>query len=216
MKEDRILTEQEINQALEERHTPEIQRKIKAARVAVAGLGGLGSNIAVMLARLGVGTLHLVDFDRVDPGNLNRQMYRMKDLGQYKTLALTEIIKEINPYLNIKTDTMKINRDNAASVFSGERIICEAFDRAQNKAMLVNTLLEELPEAILVSGSGMAGYGDSNEIRTRKKLSRLYLCGDEASGIERGNCLMAPRVAICAGHQANMVLRLILGDGKDS
>lgn len=212
MEEYKILTEQEINQVLEERHTPQIQRKIKAARVAVAGLGGLGSNIAVMLARLGVGTLHLVDFDRVDPGNLNRQMYRMKDLGKYKTQAMTEMIKEINPYLNIETDTIKITRANAASVFRKERLICEAFDKAQNKAMLVNTLLEELPEAVLVAGSGMAGYGDSNEIVTRKKLSRLYLCGDETSGIEGGSCLMAPRVTICAAHQANMVLRLILGN----
>lgn len=206
------LTEEEIDQILEKRHTKKRHRKIKAARVAVAGLGGLGSNIALMLARTGVGTLHLVDFDRVDTSNLHRQAYEIRDLGRYKTEAMTEKIREINPYIQVFTDTVRVTEENAAELFREEALICEAFDAAENKAMLINTVLEELSEAVIISGSGMAGYGSSNQIQTRKRMGRLYLCGDGTSDIALGQCLMAPRVAVCAAHQANMALRLILGE----
>ena len=210
--EQRMLTEQEIDRALQERHTKERHQKIKAARVAVAGLGGLGSNIALLLARAGVGTLHLVDFDRVDISNLNRQAYEIRDLGRFKTEALTEHIHRINPYIKVYADTVRVTRENIPDLFGKERWICEAFDRADQKAMLVNALLEHCREAVIVSSSGMAGYGSSNQIQTKKKMGRLYLCGDEKSDIADGMCLMAPRVAVCAAHQANMALRLILGE----
>ncbi len=210
--EQRMPTEQEIDRALQERHTKERHQKIKAARVAVAGLGGLGSNIALLLARAGVGTLHLVDFDRVDISNLNRQAYEIRDLGRFKTEALTEHIRRINPYIKVYTDTVRVTRENIPDLFGQERWICEAFDRADQKAMLVNALLEHCREAVIVSGSGMAGYGSSNLIQTKRKMGRLYLCGDEKSDISDGMCLMAPRVAVCAAHQANMALRLILGE----
>lgn len=210
--ESRILSEQEMDALLIERHGMEYHRKLRSAHVAVAGLGGLGSNVAVMLARAGVGSLHLVDFDRVDGSNLNRQIYKMKHLGMPKTEALTEEIREINPYIRISADTVKVTEENAAEIFAADPIICEAFDAAENKAMLVSTLLSGLPEAVIVAGSGMAGFGSSNQIRTRKRMRRLYLCGDETSDIADGICLMAPRVTLCAAHQANMILRLILGE----
>lgn len=210
--ERRVLSEQEMDALLIERHGIEYHRKIKSAHVAVAGLGGLGSNVAVMLARAGVGSLHLVDFDRVDGSNLNRQIYKMKHLGMKKTEALTEEIREINPYIRISADTVKVTEENAREVFAADAIICEAFDAAENKAMLVSTLLSRLPETVIVAGSGMAGFGSGNRIRTRKRMRRLYLCGDETSDIADGICLMAPRVTLCAAHQANMILRLILGE----
>lgn len=210
--ERRVLSEQEMDALLIERHGIEYHRKIKSAHVAVAGLGGLGSNVAVMLARAGVGSLHLVDFDRVDGSNLNRQIYKMKHLGMKKTEALTEEIWEINPYIRIAADTVKVTEENAGEIFAADAIICEAFDAAENKAMLVSTLLSRLPETVIVAGSGMAGFGSGNRIRTRKRMRRLYLCGDETSDIADGICLMAPRVTLCAAHQANMILRLILGE----
>ena len=210
--ERRVLSEQEMDALLIERHGIEYHRKIKSAHVAVAGLGGLGSNVAVMLARAGVGSLHLVDFDRVDDSNLNRQIYKMKHLGMKKTEALTEEIWEINPYIRIAADTVKVTEENAGEIFAADAIICEAFDAAENKAMLVSTLLSRLPETVIVAGSGMAGFGSGNRIRTRKRMRRLYLCGDETSDIADGICLMAPRVTLCAAHQANMILRLILGE----
>ncbi len=212
MEERKALSEVELDELLIRRHGREIYEKMKHAHAAVAGLGGLGSNVAVMLARAGIGSLHLVDFDRVDGSNLNRQIYRMKHLGRLKTEALAEEIREINPYIKIKADTVRVTAENVKTIFGQDRLICEAFDVAENKAMLVNTALEQLPEAVLVAGSGMAGYGKSGRIQTKRKMRRLYVCGDETSDIADGLCLMAPRVTLCAAHQANMILRLILGE----
>lgn len=202
-------SQEEIYAALCQRHGKALQDKLQKAKVAIAGLGGLGSNIAIGLARIGVGQLHLVDFDRVDLTNLNRQHYFIHHLGQYKTEALKKQIWEINPYIRVSTDCLKITASNVATLFSDADIICEAFDVPENKAMLVNTVLEQLPDKCLVSGNGMAGYGQSNLIQTKAIMSKFYLCGDNISSNE-AQPLMAPRVAICAGHEANMVVELII------
>ena len=204
-----MIAKEELDRAFDARFPKEIRDKLRNARVAVAGLGGLGSNIAIMLARSGVGHLLLVDFDRVDTTNLNRQAYRISHLGQYKTDAIRDILAEINPYLDVQTLRIQVTADNAAGIFSGWPIVCEAFDRAENKAMLVSALLEQCPGTDIVSGNGMAGCGCCNAIRTRQKLRHLYVCGDGISGTGSLG-LMAPRVAVCAGHQTNQVLRLIL------
>lgn len=209
-----MLTRKEIEASLIERHGEEVHNKLKDAKVAVAGLGGLGSNIAISLVRAGVGELMLVDFDRVDISNLNRQQYFMEQLGKYKTEALVENLRRINPYIRLKTVTVRVTEDNAAELFSDYKIVCEAFDRAENKAMLVNTLLEQT-DSIIVSGSGMAGYGRSNEIETKRIMNRLYICGDRVTDSAAVNGLMAPRVMICAAHQANKVIELIV-KGEDN
>ncbi|MCW6084259.1 MULTISPECIES: thiamine biosynthesis protein ThiF [Clostridium] len=193
------------------RHTPHVFEKVKASKVAIAGLGGLGSNIAVNLARTGVGHLHLIDFDIVEPSNLNRQQYKIKHLGLYKTEALKNEIEEINPFIKVTIDTVKVTEKNIQSLFKNDDIICEAFDNPTAKAMLVNNLLEYYPLKKIVSASGMAGYESSNTIVTKKVTDNFYLCGDGTTGAMVGRGLMAPRVSICAGHQSNMVLRLILG-----
>ena len=192
------------------RHTSHVHEKVKQAHVAIAGLGGLGSNIAISLARTGVGHLHLIDFDEVEPSNLNRQQYKIKHLGMPKTQALKQEIEEINPYITVTTDNTRVDDNNIKELFMQDEIICEAFDKPEAKALLVNGVLENFPEKYIVAASGMAGYTSSNHIETKKITSHFYLCGDQISKAEPGNGLMAPRVAICAGHQANMVLRLIL------
>lgn len=208
----KILTKEEIKAALEERHSPEIQEKLSAGRVAIAGLGGLGSNVAYSLTRIGVGHLHLIDFDVVDITNLNRQQYFMEHLGMPKTDALESLLKKINPYLDIQTDCVRVTEDNIRELFGEWDIVCEAFDDPGAKAMLVNGILECFPEKKLVSASGMAGFGSSNSIVTKKVSDNFYLCGDMVSAPEYGRGLMAPRVAICAAHEANMITRLILGE----
>lgn len=209
---EKILTKEEIKAALEERHSPEIQEKLSAGRVAIAGLGGLGSNVAYLLTRIGVGHLHLIDFDVVDITNLNRQQYFMEHLGMPKTDALESLLKKINPYLDIQTDCVRVTEDNIRELFGEWDIVCEAFDDPGAKAMLVNGILECFPEKKLVSASGMAGFGSSNSIVTKKVTDNFYLCGDRVSAPEYGRGLMAPRVAICAAHEANMITRLILGE----
>lgn len=212
MEEKHILTEEEIMEALNERHSPEKQALLSAGNVTIAGLGGLGSNIAYSLTRIGVGHLHLIDFDRVDITNLNRQQYFMEHIGMYKTDALKSLLLKINPYLDIRTTCVKVTEDNLVDLFKDADIVCEAFDNPEAKAMLVNGILEHFPEKKLVSATGMAGYGSSNTIRTQRLMKNFYLCGDRVSEPSYGNGLMAPRVAICANHEANMITRLILGE----
>lgn len=205
------LTQEQLHAALVERHGADIQQKLDHATVGIAGLGGLGSNIAVFLARLGVGRLVLADFDTVEVSNLNRQHYTMRDLGRPKADALRDQLIEINPYLDYETYTTRVTPENAPQLFADCDVVCEAFDRADQKAMLIETLLAHLPDTPIVSGSGMAGCGSANAIRTERRFTRLYLCGDGTSDIADGVGLMAPRVAVCAAHEATMVLRLLLG-----
>lgn len=205
-------SKEEFERMLCARHTPKVYEKVKKAKVVILGLGGLGSNIAISLARTGVGHLHLVDFDVVEPSNLNRQQYRINHLGMLKTEALKEEISEINPFIKVTIESVKVTDDNVVDICKDYPIICEAFDNPAAKSMLVNAALTKLPLAKVVSASGMAGFESSNTIVTRKVMNRLYLCGDGETGAQIGRGLMAPRVSICAGHEANMILRLILGE----
>ena len=207
--QERISREQ-LDQAFDARFPEEMRTKLRNARVAVAGLGGLGSNIAVMLARSGVGELMLVDFDTVDVTNLNRQMYLIPQLGKPKAEALPEILYQINPYLTYRSVCIKVTPDNVKELFSEYPIVCEAFDKPDQKAMLVRELLMQCPNTTVVSGNGMAGYADANEIRTCQVMKRLYVCGDQSTDVGNGIGLIAPRVAVCAAHEANKVLQLIM------
>lgn len=208
-------TKDEFIAALQQRHGVEMQQKLMNSSVAVCGLGGLGSNIAIALARAGVGRLHLIDFDRVDISNLNRQQYRVSQLGKYKTEALSEQLKDIAPYVELTADTVKLKEDNIPSLLKNEDIICEAFDLPEEKAMLVNTVLERFPDKYLVSGSGMAGLDSANSIKTRRVMKNFYLCGDEVSEVSETSGLFSARVMLCAAHEAMMILRLI-ADKKEA
>jgi len=199
-----------LDQAFDARFSKNIKEKLENAHVAIAGLGGLGSHIAIMLARSGVGHMLLVDFDTVDVTNLNRQAYLIPQVGMEKTAAMKELLDQINPYLDIEYRNLKVSPDNIQELFEGYPIVCEAFDQADQKAMLVQGLLTGFPDTFVVSGNGMAGYGDANTIKTRKLMRRLYVCGDEQTDIADGVGLMAPRVNICAAQQANKVIQIIL------
>ena len=206
---DMIPTKEEWKNALEERHGKELQQAFSSATVAVCGLGGLGSNIAIALARAGVGKLILCDFDRVDITNLHRQQYKASQIGMYKTKALAENLREIAPYIALEIHTERITEDNAVTLLTDADIICEAFDDAECKATLTETVLSEMPDKYLVAASGMAGTETANRIKTRRITSRFYLCGDETSEVSDGIGLVAPRVALCAAHQAHTVLRIL-------
>ncbi|MBR5682250.1 MAG: sulfur carrier protein ThiS adenylyltransferase ThiF [Ruminococcus sp.] len=207
-----IPSREEMYAALAERHGAELQAKLSRASVAVCGLGGLGSNIAIALARAGVWKMHIIDFDRVDISNLNRQQYFPEQLGQPKTEALSDTLKRIAPYCEIKKDDIKLSEENMQDILSDEDIIVEAFDKADQKAMLVNFVLENMPEKYLVAGSGMAGLAPSNMIKTKRITKRFYLCGDGVSDIADGMGLVSSRVLICAAHQAHAVIRIIAGE----
>ncbi len=206
------MTNSEFINALIRRHGKDIYDRLISSKVAVAGLGGLGSNVALALARAGVGEMFLVDFDTVDITNLNRQQYDISDIGKAKTTALAKKIRSVNPIVRIRHKKIRVTEKNAVELFRGYELVCECFDKAENKAMLINTLLTSDIGSVVVSASGMAGCGTGNTIQSRKINDRFYICGDMVSGIEEGMALMAPRVGICAMHQANTALRLLLGE----
>ena len=187
--------------------------KLKKTKICILGLGGLGSNVAALLARAGIGYLKLVDFDIVEASNLNRQQYRVSHIGMKKTKAIKNIIKEINPFVKIDILDTKVDKENISSIVKDIKIIVEAFDRAETKAMAIEKLLTN-KNKIVISASGMAGLGSSNEIITRRVRDNFYLTGDNYSDYEEYSGIMSTRVMICAAHQANMVLRLILGEEK--
>lgn len=201
---------EQLEKMMSARHSPNVHRAVKSAHVAVLGLGGLGSNVAVMLARLGVGHLTIIDYDRVEPSNLNRQSYFIDDIGKLKCDALKEQINRINPYITVSAINARVTQSNILDLVNDADIVVEAFDRAETKAMAVNTLLEKT-NAKVVCASGMAGYGETNAITTRLVGERLTVCGDGVTDSRIGVGLMSPRVTACAAHQANAVLRLIMG-----
>jgi len=209
-----IPTKNEWINALITRHGDDLHNRFASATVAVCGLGGLGSNIAIALARAGIGRLLLIDFDRVELSNLHRQQYKANQIGLFKVDALADNLSEISPYTKIETVTERITEANLADLLKDVDIICEAFDDADSKAMLVNGVLEQLPDCYLVAASGMAGMDTPNTIKTRKVMKRFYLCGDEVSDVEDTIGLVAPRVMLCAAHQAHTALRILAGEDE--
>lgn len=209
-----IPTKEEWMEALIERHGEEKQKRFQNATAAICGLGGLGSNLAIALARAGIGKLILIDFDRVDLTNLHRQQYGISQIGMFKTEALAVNLRQINPYIELITHTVKMTEKNAESLLKEATIICEAFDDAEAKAMLANLVLERMPEKYLIAASGMAGFGDANDIQTRKITEHFYLCGDFISDVANSGGLVASRVMICAAHQAHKVLQILSKEGQ--
>lgn len=187
----------------------EIKNKLKNYTVGIAGVGGLGSNCAVALARVGIGKLIIADFDIVTESNLNRQYFFRDQLGQKKVLALKTNIERINSDVNIITHDIKLNENNSIDIYKDCDVVVEAFDLAEMKKMLIEIFLSALPEMPLVLGLGMAGWGKNNDIKFRKS-ENLYICGDEESEISEDNPPLAPRVGMVANMQANTVLEILL------
>ena len=204
-----IPTKEEWYRALSERHGEDMQKRLATSTVAICGLGGLGSNIAIALARAGIGKLILIDYDKVDLTNLHRQQYKASQIGMKKVEALRENLLEIAPYVMTEIHFVRITEKNAIDLLKDSDIICEAFDDAECKAMLVNLVLEKMTEKYLVAASGMAGIGSANTIQTRRISKRFYLCGDGTSDVQSEGSLVATRVMLCAAHQAHTVLRIL-------
>jgi len=183
---------------------------LKTKRVGIAGAGGLGSNCAIALARIGIGELVIADFDTVEESNLNRQYYFTDQIGMKKVVALEENIRKVNPEVKVFVHDRLLDRDNLAGIFSGSDVIVEAFDLAESKEMIIETIQSQLPETPLVVGLGLAGWGNNNSIKSRQ-IGSLYICGDEKSETSASLPPLAPRVGVVANMQANQVVEIILG-----
>jgi sulfur carrier protein ThiS adenylyltransferase len=201
----------ELEGLLVARHGPGVHQKLKRGRVGLAGCGGLGSTVAVALARSGVGTLTLVDFDVVEPSNLNRQQFFVDQIGQFKVEALATNLARINPYVKLECHRTKLTGGDVPRIFAGCNVVAECFDHPASKAELMVAMKRWLPEIPLVAVSGIAGYGPASAIFSRRVLGNHFLVGDGITAAEPGRGLLAPKVTVAAGHQANVVLRLLLG-----
>lgn len=209
---DKYISKEAWLSALIERHGAARQEKFSRGRVAICGLGGLGSRVAELLTRAGVGYLRLIDFDRLEATNLNRQWYFMEQLGRYKAEALADNLRRITPYAELDVHTVRITEDNLASLMADVDVIVEAFDNATCKAMLVNGVREQFPRCHLVAASGMAGFASANAMRVRRLSENFYLCGDGRSAADAGDGLYGARVNICSAQEALVVLQLLAGE----
>ena len=203
------MDRQELEKKRFSKHDPRILSILKSSTVGIAGAGGLGSNAAVSLARAGLGTLIIADFDRVEPSDLNRQYYFVEQVGKPKVEALLDNLKKINPYSEYQVHLVKIEPGNVAAIFGAADILVEAFDQAEMKQMLVNSWLSLFPQKPIIVASGLTGLGRNRKLHTRK-AGNLYVCGDEETEAEERISPMAPRVGIVANMQANLALELLV------
>ena len=187
-----------------------IENHLGKFSVGIAGSGGLGSNCAASLARAGVGTLVITDFDNIEASNLSRQYYFVDQVGMMKTTALKENLLRIRPEINVIAHPIELNEKNIASVFCDCHVIVEAFDRSDMKQMLIETVQKELTGIPLIVGSGLAGWGNTGSLKFRKIDETLYICGDEFSEVSDDYPPLAPRVCIVANMQANAVIEILM------
>lgn len=203
---------EELEHCMVSRHTPGVHAALKRAVVGIAGLGGLGSSVAVALARIGVGRLVLADFDVVEPSNLNRQQYFVDQIGLRKTDAMAANLRRINPHVHHEAHAVRVDAGNVASIFAGVHVLVEAFDRADQKLMLLESFAAACPGVPYVGASGLAGHGDESAMRVHAVARNVFIVGDLESAAQPGRGLMAPRVGVAAHMQANVVVRLLLGE----
>jgi len=189
----------------------QIKAVLKTKTVGIAGCGGLGSNCAVALARVGLGTLVIADFDVVEKSNLNRQYYFHDQIGLPKTLCLKENIARINPEVMVDAHQTALTGENIPVIFRDCDIIVEAFDKSEMKELILKTVTRSFPEKHLIMGIGMAGWG-KNSILQQNQYDRLIICGDQQNEIAENLPPLAPRVSIVANMQANVVIELLLGE----
>jgi sulfur carrier protein ThiS adenylyltransferase len=187
--------------------------KVQETPVGIAGLGGLGSNVAWHLVRSGFSHLVLADFDRVEASNLNRQVYFPDQLGLLKTEALAENLLRINPDLNLELWSVHVTPANILAIFGQCPVWVEGFDQAYSKRMFVEQGLASGKR--IISASGLAGWGDTDVIHTKHWSSGLSVVGDFCTAVAEDRPPLSPRVGVAAAKQANLVLAWVLGEGSD-
>ncbi len=187
----------------------EIKEKLKTKTVGIAGCGGLGSNCAVALARVGVGKLVLADFDKIEESNLNRQYFFYDQIGKIKSDTLKENIERINPEVEIVSHPVFLEESNFANIFRECDLIIEAFDRPESKEMIVRAMSKFFPDKTLIMGIGISGWSQNDSMK-EIRYENLIICGDQKSEVSDDNPPLAPRVGIVANMQANVALEILL------
>ncbi|NLY76312.1 MAG: sulfur carrier protein ThiS adenylyltransferase ThiF [Firmicutes bacterium] len=187
---------------------PERLHKIQRIKIGIAGAGGLGSNCAFNLVRSGFRKLAIVDFDRVEPSNLNRQFYFADQIGMAKVAALKDNLLRINPDLELEIHQEKIEPETVASFFKDCAVVVEAFDRVEYKRLLVEHFWNS--GKLVVAASGLGGWDDGDLIVTRRLRENIFVVGDGVSEVDQQRPPLSPRVNITAAKQANLILNWAL------
>lgn len=201
---------EEMEALMVARHTPGVHAKLKEATVGLAGLGGLGSSIAIALARSGIGRLIVADFDVVEPSNLNRQQYFTDQIGQLKADALVANLRRIHPYSIVEAHAVRVTPENISTLFGNVDVMIEAFDQPDQKAMLLDTFTALRPDCPFIGASGLAGYGNTEALRIHRIAGQVYIVGDLSTAARPGCGLMAPRVGVAAHLQADLAVSLLV------
>lgn len=188
-----------------------VRARLAEVRVGIIGVGGLGSNAAMLLVRSGVKHLVLADFDVIEPTNLNRQLYFVDQLGRPKVEAIAETLRRIEPEIDLTLVRERITHENVVEVFSGVDILLEAVDTAEGKADLVVAASDLLPDTPFVWVAGLAGCASANTISTQRVGETIWVVGDLESDVRDGLPLIASRVMVAAAQEAHIATRILLG-----
>jgi len=182
--------------------------KLDKVRIGIAGAGGLGSNCAAFLVRSGFRKFKIYDFDRVSYSNLNRQFYFYDQVGDSKVDALRVNLSRINPDLELDPFNECITLENVSEVFRDCDIVIEAFDKAECKKMLAEAYMNS--GKLYISASGLAGWGNSDNITIKKIYELFYLVGDSVSEASTALPPFAPKVNVAAAKEADIALSWVL------
>ncbi|MFA4857786.1 MAG: sulfur carrier protein ThiS adenylyltransferase ThiF [Candidatus Margulisiibacteriota bacterium] len=185
------------------KNVPCVRAVLKGKKIGIAGCGGLGSNLAQILTRMGADCFVLADFDLVEPSNLNRQFFFVDQVGRLKVEALRENLLRINPQVQCRIESKKIAAKNALDFFQDCAVVAECFDGAENKAMLVEALTRE--NKMVVAVSGVAGAASPESIKITRPLPNLILVGDPVAP-DCSEGLICARVLTAAAMQAWAIL----------
>ena len=189
------------------------QKKIKRAKVLIIGIGGLGCPLLSYLASSGIGNIGLVDHDKIELGNLNRQiLFDTSDLGKYKVSQAKVKIKKIYNQINIKIFKIKITKKNIKSILKEYDIICDGTDNF-NTRLLINDYCKK-NKKILISAAISKFDGHLFKFNFKKKIP-CFRCFMPQQPIQEVNCdvegIFPPVAGILGSLQANEVLKTILG-----
>lgn len=179
-------------------------RFLQSVTVGIAGAGGLGSNCAMHLVRSGFRKFVLLDYDRIDASNLNRQAFTHDQIGQLKVMALARNMQAVNPDLVLDVRTVALTAENVDAIFMDCDVVIEALDDPAYKKMLVEAYLQS--DKLVVTASGIGGCGDMNSVITRKVRDNFYMIGDMETECGHDNPPLSPKVAVAAAMQADVVL----------
>ena len=199
---------EDIREKVLERQDPIVNEKLKDAKVSILGCGGLGSNIAMTLARSGIGELYLYDFDLIEYSNLNRQNFTLDELGGDKAELTKKKIESTLPYVKCHNQNIYLDTESMDSIVDRTDIFIEAFDNKESKTMLFDYFVGR-QDKYLITGNGVSGLGELSDIKI-KQIENVIMIGDFNSNPDEG--LYLAYVSLIANLEALTAIKIIKGD----